>query len=316
MMQVTNDTEFIIGIDFDDEEISASFYNLKTQDYSDIEILPGSKVIKSAVAILEQEENKTICVGEAAIQNASFAKDFQLSFWKKPSKMNPIERNRMVAFMRGVYAEILNRHPDFKLREHVVYIACHLPYRLLKNEESDYLKIFEDAGLPIAGIQTKVVATYFYEVEKPNSICIFKGGCPIVDFASSYIGFTYLDSHMSQRIEDVYLFGASEIEKLLLEYAMSHPKDPYMVEFTEHYGNNRDSIPYNKILYAFRKAKKDFYHNKSHGFSVQFDYEELTNTENIPIDGFRGIQIPRTEVESILNLKGFINRVKKCSYSL
>ncbi|UKI44107.1 MAG: hypothetical protein L6U16_14610 [Porphyromonadaceae bacterium] len=37
--------------------------------------------------------------------------------------MNKTERGRMVAFMKGVYAEILNRNPDYKSRDHVVYIA-------------------------------------------------------------------------------------------------------------------------------------------------------------------------------------------------
>ena len=308
MVQVTNNTEFIIGIDFDNEKTSASFYSLKTQECFDLDIFPGLKVIKSAVAILEQEGGQTICVGESAIQNAPFSKDFQLSFWKVPSEMNTIERNRMVAFMRGVYAEILNRHPDFKLREHVIYIACHLPYRLLKNEESDYLKIFEDAGLPIAGIQTKAVAAYFYEERQPASIFSSEGGILIADFASKYTGFTYFNCHMSQRIEDVYQFGMSEIEELLLEYALLHPQDSYMTEFAEHYGNHKESIPYNQILFAFRKAKEEFYAYKLQKFNVQFDYLHLTSGGNFPINGWGGISIPRAEVDSIL--KGFINHVK------
>ncbi len=83
MKKVTQNTEFIIGIDFGHGETSASFYNIKTQEKKDLDILPGRKVIKSAVAILEQEGRETICVGDAAIQNAPFAKDFQVSFKKK-----------------------------------------------------------------------------------------------------------------------------------------------------------------------------------------------------------------------------------------
>ena len=308
MVQVTDNTEFIIGIDFDNEKTSASFYSLKTQECFDIDILPGLKVIKSAVAILEQEGRQTICVGESAIQNAPYSKDFQIAFKKRPSEMNTIERDRMVAFMRGVYAEILNQHPGYKAREHVIYIACHLPYRLLKNEESDYLKIFEDAGLPIAGIQTKAVAAYFYEERQPASIFRSKGGILIADFASKYTGFTYFNCHMFQRIEDVYQFGMSEIEELLLEYAMLHPQDPYMTEFAEHYGNHKESKPYNQILFAFRKAKEEFYANKLPIFIVLFDYSNLTSAGNFPINGFGGISIPRAEVESIL--KGFIGHMK------
>ena len=153
MVQTTKDTEFIIGIDFGHGETSAAFYSLKTQDKFDLDILPGKKVIKSALAILEQEGCETICVGDAAIQNAPYAKDFQISFKKRPSEMTTIERNRMVAFMKGVYAEILNRHADYKTRKHVVYIARPSQDKLWKSEESEYIKIAEDAGIPVAGIQ-------------------------------------------------------------------------------------------------------------------------------------------------------------------
>ena len=57
MKQVTQNTEFIIGIDFGHGETSAAFYDLKNQEKKDLDILPGLKVVKSAVAILEQEGN-------------------------------------------------------------------------------------------------------------------------------------------------------------------------------------------------------------------------------------------------------------------
>lgn len=68
MKQVTQNTEFIIGIDFGHGETSAAFYDLKTQEKKDLDILPGLKVVKSAVAILEQEGKGTISIGDAAIQ--------------------------------------------------------------------------------------------------------------------------------------------------------------------------------------------------------------------------------------------------------
>ena len=153
MKKVTDKTEFIIGIDFGHGETSAAFYDLKNQKKFDLDILPGLKVVKSAVAILEQEGQQTICVGDAAIANAPIAKDFQISFKKRPSEMNEIERKRMIAFMKGIYMEILNRHPDYKTREHVVYIARPSQDSLWKSEESAYLALAEAAGIPVAGVQ-------------------------------------------------------------------------------------------------------------------------------------------------------------------
>ena len=65
-------------------------------------------LLNTGVKILEQEGKETISIGDAAIQNAPLAKDFQIAFKKRPSEMNKIERGRMVAFMKGVYAEILH----------------------------------------------------------------------------------------------------------------------------------------------------------------------------------------------------------------
>ena len=103
MRSVNPETEFIIGIDFGSSETSATFYDFKCGDKIDLDILPGLKVVQSAVAILEQDSKETIIIGDAAIQNAPFAKDFQIGFRKRPSEMNLSERNRMVAFMHGVY---------------------------------------------------------------------------------------------------------------------------------------------------------------------------------------------------------------------
>lgn len=62
MEKVTQNTEFIIGIDFGSSETSAAFYDLRNHDKCDLDILPGIKVIKSAVAELEKEgEGNYMC---------------------------------------------------------------------------------------------------------------------------------------------------------------------------------------------------------------------------------------------------------------
>ena len=71
MKQITDKTELIIGIDFGHGETSAALYGLKDNKQADIDIFPGRKAIKSAVAILEQEGQETICVGEDAINEQS-----------------------------------------------------------------------------------------------------------------------------------------------------------------------------------------------------------------------------------------------------
>lgn len=315
MKKITQNTEFIIGIDFGHGETSAAFYDLQNPGNMDLDILPGLKVVKSAVAILEQEGTETISVGDAAILNAPYAKDFQVSFKKRPSEMNAIERNRMRLFMKGIYAEILNRHPDYKTRDHAVYIA-RPSQDVWDAEEEAYMQIAEDAGLPVAGIQKESRAAYFRARTQPDSKIdtYVKNGVLIVDFGSSTIDFTYVNSNLTKPIDDGCPLGASEVEKTLLEYAMENPSDSFMSEFRDLYGNDSESNPYNQMLYKFREAKELFYGKKFPVFSVSFDYGLLTSSEITPILGFGGIAIPKDKIKEILGenrIDGYIWKVKE-----
>lgn len=311
MKQVTQNTEFIIGIDFGHGETSAAFYNLKNQEKEDLDILPGLKVIKSAVAILEQEGKETICVGDAAITNAPYAKDFQISFKKRPSEMNKTERGRMVAFMKGVYAEILNRKTDYKSRDHAVYIA-RPSQDIWDSEEKAYLQMAEDAGLPIAGIQKESRAAYFRARTQPDSKIdsYVKDGVLIVDFGSSTIDFTYLNSKLSKPKDDGCPYGASQVERTLLEYAMDNPSAPAMEQFAQLYRDKKKSIPYNQILYQFRVAKEQFYSNAlMRDFRLTMDLGDITVSDGSPISGAVSFKISRQKVNDVLN--GYIEIVKQ-----
>lgn len=312
MKQVTQHTEFIIGIDFGHGETSAAFYDLKTQEKKDLDILPGLKVVKSAVAILEQEGKETISIGDAAIQNAPLAKDFQIAFKKRPSDMNATERGRMVKFMKGVYAEILNCHPDYKTRNHVVYIARPSQDKFWKSEENAYLQIAEDAGLPVAGIQKESRAAYFRARTQPGSKIdsYVKDGVLIVDFGSSTIDFTYLNSILSKPIDDGCPCGASQVERTLLEYAMDKSSDYAMEQFAQLYRNKKDSIPYNQILYQFRVAKEQFYSNPlMRDFRLALDFEDITSSDGSPISGSGRFKISRQKVNDVLN--EYIEQIKQ-----
>lgn len=302
MNPITNNTEFIIGIDFGHGETSASFYNLQNEDQKDIDILPDQKVIKSAVAILRQEGVETICVGDSAIQKAPMAIDFQVSFKKRPSEMKPEERKRMIYFMKGVYEGILDCHPDYKTREHRVFIARPSQDKIWKNEEPEYIAMAEEAGLPVAGIQKESRAAYFRARTQPDSKIDYQveKGVLIVDFGSSTIDFTYLNKDLSQPIDDGANLGAGVVETSLLKYALSHPQDQIMPEFAKIYGCETKSNAYNHLLYKFRVAKEEFYGKKLPNFSVGIDYALVTSAERQQLTGWGGITLKRDEVRAIL----------------
>lgn len=316
MKSITGEAEFIIDIDFGSSETSAAFCDLKSGYKKDLDILPGLKVIQSAVAILAQDGKETICIGEAAIQNASYSKEFQIGFRKRPSEMNLSERNRMVAFMHGVYIEILHRHPDFATRPHVVYMAGHTSDLFFEKEEKEYLKMAEYAGLPIAGIVKRHSATIFRAILQPEShvdqLC--KNGFLLVDYGANTIDFVYINSSLSKPIYNGCPLGASTIERILLRYAMENPSDSYMPEIAKLYGNDEESYTYQFLLHQFRKAKEQYYGKRLPVFSVSFDYSLLTSMEQNVIYGFGGIGLPREKIDQILGLSnrdGYIGQIKE-----
>lgn len=311
---INQNTEFIIGIDFGSTETSATLYDLRSKLTYNIEIMPCLKVITSAVAILEQEGTETICVGDAAILNAPDAKDFQISFKNRPSEMNNAERGRMVAFMKGVYAEILNMHPHFKTCAHTIYLSGPSCFIYFSVEEIEYLKIAEDAGLPVGGIiSTMKAASYLFENHiAPNN----EGRAIIADFGGNTIDLVYIGDKRKHQypITMECTLGASEVEKALLRYAMENPSDEHMVEFARLYGKDERTIPYNSMLNEFRKAKEDFYGKKLPNFRVVFDYFMFTYNEKTPIDGISGVFIPREKIKDILGenrVDGYIWKVKE-----
>ena len=316
MKNITGETEFIIGIDFGSSETSAAFCDLKSDYKKDLDILPGLKVIQSAVAILAQDGKETICIGKAAIQNASYSKEFQIGFRKRPSKMNLSERNRMVAFMHGVYIEILHCHPDFATRPHVVYMAGNTSDLVFEKEKKEYLKMAEYAGLPIAGIIKRHSAAIFRTILKPDSHVgkFYENGFLLVDYGANTIDFLYINDSLSEPIYGGCPLGASAIERILLRYAMENPSDAYMLEFAKLYGNNEESYTYQFLLHKFREAKEQYYGKKLPVFSVSFDYALLTSMEQNVIYGFGGIGLPREKINEILGLSnrdGYIGQIKE-----
>lgn len=299
MKSITENTELIMGINFGSSETSAALYDLRSHYILDLDILPRQKIVNSAVAILEQKGKEAISIGDDAIQNSSLAKDFQKVFKKHPSEMNKAERERMVAFMKGVYAEILNSYPNFRNREHVIYVAG--PSFSFEKENEGYIKMAEDAGLPISGIINKSVAAYFHEMTKPDSkINTQDDGALIVDFGFSTVDFTYFNSKLSKQIEDGFPLDDSEVEKTLLRYAMENPSDIYMPEFAKLYGNDKESNAYNRMLYQFSEAKKQFCRYNLPIFKVLLDYLLPTSSDKTPIYGWGGIIIPKEKINEIL----------------
>lgn len=312
MKPITNKTEFIIGIDFGHGETSACYQDLREKDeWKDLDILPGKKVIKSAVSIVQQEGEELVSVGQAAVENSSFSSEFRLAFKKRPSEMSADDRRMMAAFMRGVYQGILERNPDFSQRDHRVLIARPSNDKLWAKEEKAYVAIAEKAGLPVAGIQKESRAAFFRARTQPDSKIDnnVKKGVLIVDFGSSTVDFTYLNKRIQQPIDDGADLGASEVELTLMQYAFAHPQDDKLAMFARCYGTDPHSVAFNKMLYLFRDAKEQYYGNKLQRFALSWQYGTITSAEQKQMTGFGGIELGKADVQKAL--AGYIGRVEQ-----
>lgn len=326
---ITEQTEFIIGIDFGHGETSACFYGLHDEKSMDLHILPGKKVIKSAVAVSENDGHETTSIGDVAWQNASSSDSFRVSFKKRPSEMSQNDRKLMRLFMRGVYNGILTCNPDFKKRDHRVFIA-RPSSTSWDSEEDEYLKIAIEAGLPVAGIHRESRAAFFLARVQPDAKINndLQTGVLIVDFGSSTIDLTYLNEGLKKPIDDGfpkkggYPVGASTVEKLLLDYSLNHPNQgdiitPKIRELCCDEKATEDEVTkeeranvYNQLLLAFRNAKEDFYSNRQQQpvFSVIVDYGRITSGIKQHIFGLASFYYSVEDIERII--KKYIDEVE------
>lgn len=311
---IDNNTEFLIGIDFGHGETSACQYSLKKKDdWQDIDIMPGEKVVKSAIAITREEGHDVVTIGDAAWQKAPGAKAFRVSFKKKPSLMNEEDREIMRLFMKGVYDNILNCNTDFKIRDHRVVIAR--PSSKDWDPEAEiYAEIAIEAGLPVVGIQKESRAAFFRARTQPDARINnhVKDGVLIVDFGSSTIDFTYLREGLKNSIDDGYDLGASYVEKAILKYALSHPKDSDSTsqKIKERYCKDENSIVYNQLLLEFRNSKEIFYRNKNPMYQVKLDYGFITAFMEEPIEGNVSFYYKSDFVEKEI-LNNYIDKVRQ-----
>lgn len=289
MININDNTKYVIGIDFGHGETAAAVYDIAKKGKPEkINIRPGKDVVPSAVAIILQEGRKSIVIGEEAvdwIESARQTETFQISFKKRPSLMNAEEKTMMVSFMKGVYNGIRLENVTLNDNNHVVFIA-RPSNRSWDKEEELYVDMATEAGIPVAGVYKESIAAYYRArttVMTDIDEHAKKGGVLIVDYGSSTIDFTYLNNSLTQPIvegtEGTDL-GASIVEDLIMSNSLKNCKYEEFQKFNRLYGHNPKSNSYNAMLFRFRKAKEEFYSKKtSVFFSCPIDLYDLTATE-------------------------------------
>lgn len=289
MVQINDNTKYVIGIDFGHGETAAAVYDISLKGKPEkINIIPGKEVVPSAIAIILQEGRKTVVIGEEAIdwiESSRQTEKFQISFKKRPSLMNAEEKALMVAFMKGVYNGIRRENVTLNDCNHVVFIA-RPSNRSWDKEEQLYVTMAAEAGIPIAGAYKESIAAYyrarttaFANIDEH----VKKGGVLVVDYGSSTIDFTYLNNSLTQPCADGTEgteLGAATVEAMIMCDFLTKCKKDEFQKFNRLYGHNPLSNSYNVMLYHFRKAKEEFYSkNTSISFRCPIDLYNITATE-------------------------------------
>ncbi len=315
MKEITATTDYIIGIDFGHGETAAALYNINKNNLENLDILPGKHIVKSMVAITLQENVECIVIGDAVNYYIKSSSKIRLSFKRRPSEMSPDDKELQIAFMKGVYQNILNQNVFLNNKNHVVYIA-RPSSPSWDNEGAAYIQMAIDAGIPVAGIHKESRAAFFQarkNVNNDNFGNFLRQGVLIVDFGSSTLDFTYLNDRMKMPIDfgsPGTKFGANSVETKFMRFFLDTSDKPEIKEFKKLYGMNKKSKPYNLMLLDFRKSKETYYSGGGNAliFACRPDLLNMTSGEKNQIDYMGRCEYSREQINQLL--ESYIKRVR------
>ena len=309
-----------VSIVIGEEETYVVCYLQNRDEYLLLNILPDQKVIKSAVSIIEQEGQQTVCIGEKVLL---WAKEVLSSFKTRPSLMNESERKLLRAFIKKVYENILKQPV---VQENVTEVQLVVPSSHCCNSHDfeEYRLICSEVKIPIANIvpsafflfkralrasdlpiHSRVNGTVIVEINKDN-ITISRI-CKDTEELESTYRFSSFNAD-SYRIQDtninVYSLMGKTVLSCLFKYLCKHPSDEYMANWFERFEKYGHIPSYHLLKMKLENALYFYFRRMIPKFSCTFDYQLLTSWDSEyvedPISGFGGISIERAELCEIL----------------
>lgn len=286
-------------------------------EYLLLDILPYQKVIKSAVSIIEQEGQQTVCIGEEALL---WAKEEVLSSFKtRPSLMNESERKLLCAFIKNVYENIL-KQPIVQKNVTKVQLVVPSSHCCNSHDFEEYRLICSEVKIPLANIEpsalflfkrlrhvikSPVNGTIIVEINKDN-IAISQI-CKDTEELESTHRFSAFNAD-SYRLQDtntnVYSLMGKTVLSCLLKYLSKHPSDEYMANLFERFEKYGHIPSYHQLKMMLENALYFYFRRMIPRISCTFDYQMLTSCDSEyvedPISGFGGISIERAELCEIL----------------
>lgn len=300
--------EFIVGIDLGHGETSAAICPLQweSQDQQleavkDLEMGGNSKVIPSAITILE---NGTAYIGASAFSTEVLKKaKVNVCFKKAPVDVNGEQEKLMTRYMKEVYTRIReNNTAILQDGNHLVYIAT--PSGWNKQQQDLYVKMAENAGIPIAGV-TKESRAAFVRAQQDATSGLGKNihkGAIVFDMGSSTLDCTYMNDNNPNLIDFGYDCGASHVEKII--YSQKREECECIRVFEERYP---DLVDY--LLFEARLAKEKIYFDPSLKYKKTINFEDFVDDEDLEDEKFKFIFEPG-KLNELLETSGYIKQIE------
>lgn len=279
-----NRHKYVVGIDFGHGETSAAWCELEWDKSAgmresvahDIELIGSLKVLPSVINITSD--------GRCHIGKEAFHPDhmidgakMRVGFKQSPKDIKGEPEQLMIAYMRAIYAIIIEKVDKLKKGNHIVYIAR--PSGWTDDETKGlYRRMALEAGIPLGGLTSESRAAIFYAISRDEfKKNVLQGGI-VFDLGSSTLDFTYLNLDDPDSILDHgYPCGASIIEQTIFEQLLL--KDNRFSDFLKKYPMYKDVL-----LFEVRKKKEDIYNKRDMSSRVmeKIELTEIVSSNNFP----------------------------------
>lgn len=294
---LTTDIKYAVGIDFGHGETSFSYYNItwgkdiasqEGTDNTAISLQDGAKTIPS-VYLYNRSTDQMFIGKTAGINNGQIIGErsnyvYGVSFKKPISRMSEEEKFLFRRYMMEIKKVLLCCSP-VSLRDedqenqikgnYVVVIAK--PSGWLKGEDSLYLNLAAEAGLPVIGIWPESRASVMRFISDDSGLNLdqinkIHEGCVLMDIGSSTTDFSYVNKCRNYPIDDNGNdCGGQIIDEILLQYVLSLDcNEDVRKDISESFDESR----YNSLLFEIRMAKESLFSGGgSPGLHVRADYD-------------------------------------------
>lgn len=278
-----NRHRYVVGIDFGHGETSAAWCELEWDKSAgkresiphDVELIGNLKVIPSAINITPD--------GRCYIGKDAFHSDcimdgakMRVGFKQCPKEIEGESEQLMIAYMRSIYARIIEKVDKLQKGNHIVYIARPSGWTDDRTK-CLYQRMALEAGIPLGGLTSESRAAIFYAINRDEfKKNVLQGGI-VFDLGSSTLDFTYLNFDDPDPIDHGYPCGASIIEQAIFEQLLL--KDNVFSDFLKKYPMYKDAF-----LFECRKKKEAIYNTSDTNLRVKEKIElaRIVNLDSFP----------------------------------